>query len=215
TGVFMQHQGPDLSRKLDSPDSPPEPAEDSSASQESEDLGTAASSRSLGRLLGANLLWFGRVLHKQFEVLLSRRGVGLTPAQARVLLRLECTGPLAQKDLAVMIDVAPPTLGRTLEIMERQGLVRRRRNAGDRRQRVVDLDTAGKEKIPLLFNLFQETEQWLTAGLSLLQVDGLVEELATLRQRLSTHTSSCASMQVEDRESPRRTPRRAGNGRLQ
>jgi len=85
-------------------------------------------SPNLETLLGTNLLWFGRVLNKRFEALLARDGRGLTPAQARILLRLHHFGPLPQKQLAESTEVEPPTLARTVGLMERQGLVRRRRN---------------------------------------------------------------------------------------
>ncbi|MFQ5671161.1 MAG: MarR family winged helix-turn-helix transcriptional regulator [Acidobacteriota bacterium] len=138
----------------------------------------------LQAMLGANLLWLGRVLNKRYEALLSRNGRGVSAAQARVLLRLHVFGPQTQKDLAVMTDVEPPTLARTLEIMEREGLVRRTRNPLDRRQMVVALAALGRRRIPVLFDLLEEVETWLTEGLPRGYVKRLLDELSAVRARL-------------------------------
>ena len=138
----------------------------------------------LEQMLGANLLWFGRVLNKRFEALLAHKGRGLTTAQARILLRLDYFGPLSQRALAGMTDVEPPTLARTVGLMERQGLLRRDRNPEDRRQIVVRLTAAGRRKVPVLIDLFREAEAWLTEGLPRSQVQKLVAQLSTVRERL-------------------------------
>ena len=146
-------------------------------------------SPNLENLLGTNLLWFGRVLNKRFEALLAQDGRGLTSAQARILLRLHHFGPLPQKELAESTEVEPPTLARTVSLMERQGLVRRRRNREDRRQVVVDLSAVGRRRLPRLFGLLHEAESWLTDGVSRKDVQRLVRDLSTVRDRLCANTS--------------------------
>jgi DNA-binding MarR family transcriptional regulator len=147
------------------------------------------SSPKLENLLGTNLLWFGRVLNKRFEALLAQDGRALTSAQARILLRLHHFGPLPQKELAESTEVEPPTLARTVSLMERQGLVRRRRNKEDRRQVVVDLSATGRRRLPHLFELLLEAESWLTDGVSRKDVQRLVRDLSTVRDRLCANTS--------------------------
>ena len=134
-------------------------------------------------LLAANLLWFGRALTRRFDALLAKRGHGLTMAQVRILFTLDGSGPITQKDLAQRTEVEPPTIGRTIGILERQGLVRRASNPGDRRQRVVKLRAAGRREIDQLITFFEETEAWLTRDIPAQRVRQLVSELSSLREQ--------------------------------
>ncbi|MCZ6747033.1 MAG: MarR family transcriptional regulator [Acidobacteria bacterium] len=134
-------------------------------------------------LLSANLLWFGRALTRRFDALLAKRGHGLTMAQARILFTLDGSGPITQKELAQRTEVEPPTIGRTIGILERQGLVRRASNPGDRRQRVVQLRAAGRRQIDQLITFFEETEAWLTRDIPTQRVRQLVTELSSLREQ--------------------------------
>ena len=143
-------------------------------------------------LLSANLLWFGRALTRRFDALLAKRGHGLTMAQARILFTLDGSGPITQKELAQRTEVEPPTIGRTIGILERQGLVRRASNPGDRRQRVVQLRAAGRRQIDQLITFFEETEAWLTRDIPTQRVRQLVTELSSLREQWTAESDvSC------------------------
>lgn len=147
-------------------------------------------------LLGANLLWFGRALTRRFDALLARRGGGLTMAQARILFTLDNSGAITQRELAGRTEVEPSTLGRTIDGMERQGLVQRSENPTDRRQRVVRLRTAGRRQLDQLIAFFEETEAWLTRDIPEQRVRQLVSELSSLRERLTTETDqNCCAEQ--------------------
>ena len=138
-------------------------------------------------MLAAQLLCFGRAVRRHFETRIAQSGIGLTAAQARILMRLNFSGAMAQKALADSIDVAPPTLAATVEIMERDGLVSRQRNPADRRELLVELAERGRDKLPGLFELFEALESWLIEGLSQQRVDRLLDELSVLRERLSDY----------------------------
>jgi MarR family transcriptional regulator for hemolysin len=144
-------------------------------------------------LLGANLLWFGRALTRRFDAQLAKRGHGQTRAQARILFTLDRSGPITQTELARLTQVEPSTIGRTIGIMERQGSVLRTSNAGDRRQRVVRLRTAGRRQLDQLITFFEETEDWLIRDIPVPRVRQLVTELSSLRERLAAEsdTRSC------------------------
>jgi DNA-binding MarR family transcriptional regulator len=147
-------------------------------------------------LLGANLLWFGRALTRRFDALLARRGGGLTMAQARILFTLDNSGPITQRELAGRTEVEPSTLGRSIDRMERQGLVQRRDNPTDRRQRVVQLRSAGRDQLDQLIAFFEETEAWLTRDIPDQRVRQLVSELSSLRERLTLETDeTCCAEQ--------------------
>jgi len=65
---------------------------------------------------------------------------GLTEARWLVLLRLSrAPGPLTQKALAAAVGVQGPTLVRTLDWLEAEGLIERRAAAGDRRANSIHL----------------------------------------------------------------------------
>lgn len=68
--------------------------------------------------------------------------LGLTHA-GLVALHLLDEGPLAQADLARAARVEAQTISRTLERLERIGLVRRERDAGDRRRITVSRTVEG------------------------------------------------------------------------
>jgi len=140
-------------------------------------------------LLGANLLWFGRALTRRFDALLAKRGRGMTMAQARILFTLDDSGPITQSDLAQRTEVEPSTIGRTIGIMESQGLVRRAGNPGDRRQRVVQMRTAGRRQLDQLIAFFEETEAWLTRDIPAQRVRQLVTELSSVRERLAAESA--------------------------
>ena len=65
---------------------------------------------------------------------------GLTEARWLVLLRLShVSGPLTQKALAAAVGVQGPTLVRTLDWLEAEGLIERRAATGDRRAKTIHL----------------------------------------------------------------------------
>jgi len=70
--------------------------------------------------------------------------LGLSHAGLIVLHLLE-DGPSTQVDLAVRARVEAQTMSRTLHRLEREGFVRRRADAGDRRRRLVERTPEGAE----------------------------------------------------------------------
>lgn len=70
--------------------------------------------------------------------------IGVSMAAFRVLEALD-EGPASQVELAARRRVGPQSLGRTLDRLERDGLVRRERNRHDRRQVSVTRTPAGDE----------------------------------------------------------------------
>ena len=97
----------------------------------------APASWPLGRLLAAAARsveheWDGRL-----------RAVGLPHAAVIVLDILVRTGPTGADTLARLARVQPQTMSRTLERMERDGLVEREPHPDDRRRRVVTITERG------------------------------------------------------------------------
>jgi len=82
-----------------------------------------------------------KLLHRTLGERLQNHGI--TVAQWAVLVVLWETDGLAQKDLSERVAVETPTLSRTIDRMERDGLVKRERNIQDRRQVHVNLTEHG------------------------------------------------------------------------
>jgi DNA-binding MarR family transcriptional regulator len=78
-----------------------------------------------------------RLLNAYFRKRLLDEGIDLTPEQWGVLAALWNAGSIAQDDLASLLCVDKSSLSRVLDVMERRGLVRRERSAGDARRKVL------------------------------------------------------------------------------
>ncbi len=116
--------------------------------------------------LGPALLFLGRLVQRRLEKALVEQGLGVTPAQARLVVALHFHGPLNQQALALHTDVDPSTLVSTLDVMEREGMAVRDKKPGDRRAHLVSLTERGESQVPRLFALWGAVEEELTRGMS-------------------------------------------------
>lgn len=87
---------------------------------------------------------FGWTLHDVFRLLqrawnrrLRESGLGISPAQSRVLTEIYRRGGLTQTALADSVEMERAPLGRLLDRMEELGLVERKPDPQDRRVRLV------------------------------------------------------------------------------
>jgi len=71
--------------------------------------------------------------------------VGLSLSRTKLLCELRNNGPLNQSALAVTFGLAPRTVTELVDTLERDGLVERRPDPGDRRARHVHLTPAGEQ----------------------------------------------------------------------
>jgi DNA-binding MarR family transcriptional regulator len=92
----------------------------------------------LGRLLSAA----ARSVERDWDERL--RAIGLSHAAVVAIDILIRTGPTGADTIARMARVQPQTMSRTLERMERDGLVERTPHPADRRRRVVSVTPAGR-----------------------------------------------------------------------
>ena len=76
-------------------------------------------------------------LHKMMAGQLLR-GIGLYPAQELVMMRLWTAGPQRHCDLVRMLESEAPTMTRTIQRLEKTGLVRTTRSSEDRRSIIVE-----------------------------------------------------------------------------
>lgn len=92
----------------------------------------------LGRLLSAA----ARSVERDWDERL--RAIGLSHAAVVAIDILIRTGPTGADAIARTARVQPQTMSRTLERMERDGLVERAPHPADRRRRVVSVTPAGR-----------------------------------------------------------------------
>jgi DNA-binding MarR family transcriptional regulator len=145
----------------------------------------------LAEKLGPVLLVLGRLVGRRLELALAGAGLGLTAAQARVLVMLRFHDTLNQQGLAAVTDVEPSTLVGTLDVLEREGLIVRERDPADRRAYHVRLTPEGQARVPRLFALWDQVEEDLAGGLAEKDRRALRELLEPLIERMSTGETPC------------------------
>lgn len=155
----------------------------------STDAGTTP--RDLDGRLGPTILCLGRVFERRLMRALAQAGLGVTPAQARIVMKLHFQGPLSQHELASRTDVEPSTLVGTLDIMEREGLASREVNPQDRRAHLVRLTEGGEALVPRLLGLIDLVEAEIVEVLPERERVRLQQSLERLIERLSVGDGTC------------------------
>lgn len=111
---------------------------------------------------------------------------GLTDATWIPLVHLKATGGgISQKDLAALVGVDGSSLVRVLDILEREGLIVRRRDERDGRARLIDLTPAGEDRVATIRAALGEAEEAMLADLSDAELGDLLDHFETIDRRLS------------------------------
>jgi DNA-binding MarR family transcriptional regulator len=111
--------------------------------------------------------------------------VELSPRSFQVLGLLHDRGDMSQADVHETMDVDPSALVQLLNPLEERGLVRRRRDASDRRRHVVSLTAAGGRQLEQAATAQRAAEDELFAGLSAEQRRQLAELLLAVRDGIA------------------------------
>lgn len=72
---------------------------------------------------------------------------GLTPTSVAALATIERHGPLTPSEIAEIERVKRPTITRTLECLQREGLIDRARDPEDGRSALVSINGAGRARL--------------------------------------------------------------------
>jgi len=135
-----------------------------------------------------------RLMRRNFDRL--AREHGLSRSRWQVLWVLAQNEGVKQAELAERLDLAPISLGRQLDNLEQEGLVERRRDAGDRRCFRIFLSEAAQPALEVLRGLAEATRAEALAGLSAAEISQLYELLSRIRQNLigeETSNGKCDS----------------------
>ncbi|MBF0391859.1 MAG: MarR family transcriptional regulator [Alphaproteobacteria bacterium] len=134
---------------------------------------------SLGYLLSMSARLLGRAMHERMQL------QGSALAHWPILMRLWQEDGLSQGDLGRRVAVEPATLTRTLDRMERDGLVTRARNPQDRREVIVRLSPRGLELRDALIPDAIAVHDMAVEGLPEAEVEALKRLLHHVIGRLS------------------------------
>jgi MarR family transcriptional regulator, transcriptional regulator for hemolysin len=111
-------------------------------------------------------------------------GTSLTPALWRLLFHVERNEGGRQTDLAERLDLTPVTVGRMIDRLEKQQLVRRVADAQDRRASRVYLGRLAGPMIERLHEIARGTNERATFGLDPDTLGTLLSSLARVRANL-------------------------------
>lgn len=124
-----------------------------------------------------------RLMRRDFEQ--RARNLGLTRAQWSVLAHLSRCEGINQAGLADRLDVAPITLGRTLDRMQKAGWIERRAVDGDKRARSLYLTPKARPALKRVFTLGLQSRKRALSGFSATEEARLIDMLVRVRTNLS------------------------------
>jgi len=140
---------------------------------------------------------FGFILHDVSRLLRTRfdrrvKALGFTRSQWWVLTHLFRNHGVTQSELAEVLEIEKPTLGRLLDRLEAKGWVRREADAGDRRVKRLFLTEEVEPAIKAMRAAAAEVRREALAGLSASEQERFVDTLLTLKANLSAYDNGTA-----------------------
>ena len=121
------------------------------------------------------------------------RGLGLTRSQWWVLNHLFRNGGLTQSELADLLEIEKPTLGRLLDRLEQKGWVRREPDALDRRVKRVHLTEEVEPALKAMRAAAAQLRRDALAGLDADRREVFVDTLLAIKANLSRMEAAGAS----------------------
>ena len=100
-----------------------------------------------------------------------KKQLGLTPSQWKIILALNLTDGLTQKELADKIYVDGSTLVPILDKMERNGLIERKADSKDRRINRIFLTSKSESTVDSIILIVLQLRKMIYRGLSEDQID--------------------------------------------
>jgi MarR family transcriptional regulator for hemolysin len=131
------------------------------------------------------------------------RELGLTRAQWWVLTHLFRADGITQTELAVVLEVEKPTLGRLLDRLEAKGWVRRTHDARDRRIWRVRLTKEVEPALRTMRAIAAELRRDALAGLSAAERERFVDSLLAIKSNLAKLQSATPAENGASRQARR------------
>jgi len=114
------------------------------------------------------------------------RAIGLQLPEARVLTVLGAYRPVSSNAIVQHTSMDKATVSRAVARLLRLGLLTRKPDPRDRRLLVLDFTLKGRRAYATLAGLARTWQAWCTDGMTRLEQERLLDELAGLVQRLDT-----------------------------
>ena len=129
-----------------------------------------------------------RIMHRYNQTLLARmKEYGLSIPKMRALATLAVRDGLTVNELAVYAIAEQPTMSRTLDLLEREGLITRTVSETDSRARLCSLTDAGREMYRLTWPEMDAAEQAMFAGISDRDRAHLLKTLGRMLDNIKRH----------------------------
>jgi len=133
-----------------------------------------------------------RMLRENFRI--TAPELGLTLAQARVLVHLSRNEGISQVALAAILEIQPITLLRQIDRLERAQLVERRAHPTDRRAQQLYLTPRSQPLVERIFERSAQDQERVMAGLSSAERVQLQEWLARIKMNLARMAAAAPSV---------------------
>ncbi|MGB3815689.1 MAG: MarR family winged helix-turn-helix transcriptional regulator [Shinella sp.] len=134
--------------------------------------------------LGFVLTDVARMLRSAFERRINTAGLGLTPGEARTLVRIASLEGSRQLEIAQRMGIEPMTLSTYLDRLQSLGFIERRPDPADRRAKLIFTTTASVELIANIRAEQIELMQHVTSGMDVAELDLMRGQLKRLRANL-------------------------------
>lgn len=120
------------------------------------------------------------------------RGHGLSPVKMNALLMIKHTGGpegLSQQELCARMIVSAGNITRLIDRLEKESLVERNAQKGDRRVKRIRITKKGSDLLAAVWPFYKKQTEYLTQALTAADVARTVASLERLRQSLSLKTN--------------------------
>lgn len=115
---------------------------------------------------------------------------GVTPGEWNALNQLDHFGPLTQKRLADALQKEQATITRSVDRMERKGLVTRTPDPKDRRANIISLTPAAQQLLTEIEPHAVEAAQGIVADIDQSELDTFFDVLTRVRKNARTDKDS-------------------------
>lgn len=133
-----------------------------------------------------------RMMRAEMDRRIAEAGIGVTPAEARVLAQAARAGTVRQNILAERVGVEAMTMSSHIDRLEARGLVQRQPDPSDRRAKLVRLTDAADAVLAEIKRLSDEMRRGASASIS-------AEEWALLLKTLKTVRCNLTDLRIEAR----------------
>ena len=116
-------------------------------------------------------------------------GLTVGQGQPRILRMLRLKGAMSQRELADLCVLYVTTMSRTLDKLEKMGLVNRTDNPECRRSWVISLTPEGEEKADKVIALFKMADEIFSDGMTEEEIKKLYDMLAVIEENVERKMS--------------------------